>query len=253
MASFSMSNSYFRFKKFTITQDRCAMKVTTDGCLFGAWCALSIHQLVVGKNYLPANHKVLDIGAGTGLLSLMYAQQNPKASIDAVEIDEAAATQASENVARSPWPAGIQIIHQNINDFRPRWHYDVILSNPPFYEQQLKSVDDKKNAAHHSSHLLQDELFSSANRLLTPNGYFFVLQPFYRTAEAIAMAERFLLFPVKKIWVRQTPQHEYFRIILLFRRQKISAPGEEELVIEIEKGKYSDEFTTLLKEYYLYL
>src|SRR5262245_58656662 len=140
-----MPNSYFQFKQFVIHQEHCAMKVTTDGCLFGAWVAAS-----KAGNAAAGKH-VLDIGTGTGLLSLMYAQKHPHAQIDAIEIDEAAAQQAADNFAASPWQKRLQLIHSDIKDYRPSHPYDTIISNPPFYENQLSSGNAKKNMAHHSS------------------------------------------------------------------------------------------------------
>ena len=128
-----MSNSYFQFKQFIIHQDRCAMKVTTDACLFGAWVAEEDKsEKIITKN-------VLDIGTGTGLLSLMYAQKNSLANIDAIEIDEDAYIQAKENVAASPFAERINIIHDDIKRFTFSKKYDCIISNPPFYEKEIRS------------------------------------------------------------------------------------------------------------------
>ena len=237
-----MPNSFFSFKQFTINQGDCAMKVTTDSCLFGAWVS----------QYGSAG-KVLDIGTGTGLLSLMYAQQKSLTVIDGVELDADAAKQASENVASSPWPNAIAITHHNIINFKPAYHYDTIISNPPFYQQQLISSNEKKNTAHHSSHLSLPELFQNVDRLLKSDGYFFVLQPWSRTDEAITTAESFFLFPITIVRVKQTPQHQYFRTMLQFSRTKGTAIKEQEIIIEIERGKYSEAFIELLKYYYLYL
>jgi tRNA1Val (adenine37-N6)-methyltransferase len=121
-----VANNYFQFKQFTIHQDRCAMKVTTDGCLFGAWIAKQ-----VDGNKLAVDN-ILDIGTGTGLLSLMIAQQSP-AKIDAIEIDKETYEQAKENVAASPWAERINIIHGDAKQLPASQQYDVIVSNPPFY------------------------------------------------------------------------------------------------------------------------
>src|SRR5688572_25058776 len=138
-----MPNTYFQFKQFTIHQDRSAMKVTTDACLFGAWCATEINQ---------DNKRLLDIGTGTGLLSLMIAQKN-KLLIDAVEIEEQAAVQAVENVKASPWKESVHVIHKNIRDFNSEKKYNYIISNPPFYENELSGERMEKNIAHHDAGL----------------------------------------------------------------------------------------------------
>src|ERR1700741_4578062 len=122
------------------------MKVTTDGCLFGSLVA------TLSKKEQPFN--VLDIGTGTGLLSLMFAQQQPHAHIDAIEIDKNAFEQASSNVSASPWHNRIKVLYGDARHFTFTTRYDVIISNPPFYENELKGNDDKKNVAHHGDHLL---------------------------------------------------------------------------------------------------
>jgi tRNA1Val (adenine37-N6)-methyltransferase len=119
------------------------MKVTTDACLFGAWVAKEINnEKILINNYL-------DIGTGTGLLSLMIAQKNSSVKIDSIEIDKEAAEQALENVNASSWKERINVIHADAKDFAFTKKYDLIVSNPPFYENELKSPDEKKNMAHH--------------------------------------------------------------------------------------------------------
>ncbi|HEX6333160.1 MAG TPA: methyltransferase, partial [Flavisolibacter sp.] len=120
-----MANPYFQFKQFTIYHDRTAMKVTTDACLFGAWAAQEISQM-------PNIATMLDVGTGTGLLSMMVAQQKALET-DAIEIDPDAAAQASENIKASPWATRIHVIQQDVNDLQPGRAYDVVISNPPFY------------------------------------------------------------------------------------------------------------------------
>ncbi|MEO7310441.1 MAG: methyltransferase [Chitinophagaceae bacterium] len=243
-----MANSYFRFKQFTIHQEQCAMKVTTDGCLFGAWCAAEAQNL-----HLPAAHTLLDIGGGTGLLSLMYAQLHSGASMHAVEYDPAAAIQATKNANESLWADRIAIFQQDIKTFRPEVKYDVIISNPPFYEQQWQGPQAKKNAAHHSTELSLDQLFEAVGRLLQPGGYFLVLLPWYRCEEAIRLAEVRSLFVANTVAVRQTPAHDFFRCMLLFEREQPATAIKSELVVEQDSRRYSEAFTALLKDYYLNL
>ena len=119
-----MSNNYFQFKQFTIHQDKCAMKVCTDACLFGAFVANEIQDKTI-------NH-ILDIGAGTGLLSLMLAQKS-NAAIDAVEIDKSTYEQAEENISQSSWKEKITVYNSGIADFYSNYKYDLIISNPPFF------------------------------------------------------------------------------------------------------------------------
>src|SRR5215203_3558425 len=160
-----MSNPYFRFKKFTVFHDRCAMKVTTDSCFFGAWAADQIQRSKVNIQ------NILDIGAGSGLLSLMIAQKNA-ALIDAVEMDGAAAGQAKENIQCSPWKNRINIQQENILSFEPSHLYDVIICNPPFYENELASGNTEKNIAHHSEELVFSDLVRLIAKHLSNSGLF---------------------------------------------------------------------------------
>jgi tRNA1Val (adenine37-N6)-methyltransferase len=245
-----MPNSFFRFKQFTIHQNHCAMKVCTDACLFGAW----ISEKVKSKPTEVKN--VLDIGTGTGLLALMYAQKNPSAIIDAVEIDEAAAQQAKENFEASLWKERLHVYSTPIQHFNPSTiqptKYDLIISNPPFFENDLKSSNAKRNIALHSAELSLEKLLNAITKYLKEDGYFAVLLPYYRTKEFIELAARQSFYLTEKILVKQTPKHNYFRGILLFSKKSTEAK-ESEIIIQNERGKYTNDFVELLKDYYLYL
>lgn len=241
-----MANSFFQFKQFTVHQDLCAMKVCTDACLFGAWSALTVnHQLST------VNH-ILDIGSGTGLLSLMSAQQFPDANIDAIEIDEAAVTQAHQNFQSSLWKERLNSIHGDVKEITFNKKYDLIISNPPFFENDLKSNDIKRNIALHSDALSLEELLQAIKNNITDNGKFAVLLPYHRSAyfEEIATAEKFYL--EEKVSVKQTPKHAHFRSMLLFSKQPI-ATTQKEIIIKDEFNDYSTPFIKLLKDYYLFL
>jgi tRNA1Val (adenine37-N6)-methyltransferase len=240
-----MPNNYFRFKQFTVKQGRCAMKVCTDACLFGSL----IPTLSKGKGVKAA----LDIGAGTGLLSLMYAQRNADAIIDAIEIDDAAAQQAKENFESSPWKERLNVCHTSIQQFvnTTNKKYDLIISNPPFYENDLKSDDKQKNLALHSVELKLEELINIADTLLNSNGIFFVLMPYHRTDYFLqSVIPKF--FIKEKIFVKQTPKHNYFRSMLWLTKEPATIT-QSEIIIMSEDGKYTREFIALLKDYYLYL
>ena len=238
-----MANSWFRFKQFTIHQQVAAMKVTTDACLFGAAQPLFKHR--------GEGKKILDIGAGTGLLSLMTAQLNPLAEITGIEIDAATAAEAMENVALSTFNE-VQIINANILDFQSPTLFDHIISNPPFHEAQLPSDNELKNMAHHSTALSLEHLFIIIQRLLKPEGTASVLIPHYREPEARYLALANSLFTRKVIRVRQTPDHAFFRSILFLSGLTANSVNIE-MSIKDEKGKYTREFTALLKPFYLYL
>jgi tRNA1Val (adenine37-N6)-methyltransferase len=221
------------------------MKVTTDGCLFGAIAAKELADLPQGK--------ILDIGAGTGLLSLMVAQENAAVQLDAVEIDEAAAEQAGENIAASPWSNRVHVVQRDVLEYQPLHLYDAIISNPPFYEQQLASPKKERQLAHHSSGLTLEQLVEQVTKWLKPDGRFYVLLPFYRTAESIAFAEQVGLFPQQEWRVKQTPKHPYFRTILCLGFQKNITLETIELTIKNEQDQYTPAFTSLLSPYYLKL
>jgi len=218
------------------------MKVCTDACLFG-----SISRVQPSRDL-----RILDIGAGTGLLSLMYAQRHPQALIAAVEIDPAAAQQATENFAASPWVDRLRVYNTPIQEFKPPTSYDVIISNPPFFDNDLQSNDAKRNLALHSKALSLKELVVSIDRLLKEDGYFGVLLPYHRTVylEQLAAAKGF--HADQKVSVKQSPTHNYFRSILFFSRTG-SVRIEREIVIQDTSKKYTTEFVELLKDYYLYL
>lgn len=241
-----MANSYFQFKQFTVQQDRCAMKVTTDGCLFGAWCANKIQATTKEKSA-----SVLDIGAGTGLLSLMVAQKN-KVVIDAVEIDTAAAKQAKENVAASPWSERIKVVYADALRWQPPHGFDFILSNPPFYDNDLRSDKPSKNLAHHDAGLKMQDLLAFIKRQLKEDGLFFLLLPSKRIDEAEKLIKETGLVLQEKVFVKQTPKHSPFRVMAAGGRNKVGETKESMVAIKEEEG-YTLQATSLLKDYYLHL
>lgn len=252
-----MANNYFQFKQFTVQQDRCAMKVTTDGCLFGAWIAkepgVNSQEPGEGTENLQSK-KILDIGTGTGLLSLMIAQQS-KANIDAIEIDREAYEQAKENTAGSPWADSINVMHGDIRKFQTSQQYDIIISNPPFYENELKSNSGKKNKAHHDEALLLNDLLTIIKENLNPKGKFYLLLPYKRNIEIESIIAKNNLVITRKTLVKQSTQHNYFRILLsgTHSENKREPLITNEIAIRDNEEKYTAEFIDLLKDYYLHL
>jgi len=243
-----MPNSFFQFKKFTVHQDRSAMKVTTDACLFGAWVAKKV------KSQNPKVKTVLEIGAGTGLLSLMIAQQS-SAMIDAIEIDVDAEQQAKENMDRSPWPDRFQVIHGDAREYPYVIKYDLIISNPPFYEKEIMSDKETKNIAHHSSALSLKELLSIITSNLAEQGRFFLLLPYKRNKEVINLLKQQSFAVEKIVFIRQSVNHHYFRMMIegCWLTSKSTEIQFEDLSIWNEGQDYTVEFKLLLKEYYLKL
>lgn len=239
-----MSNNYFQFKQFIVHQDKCAMKVCTDACLFGAFVADRFQK--TGSRF-----NVLDIGAGTGLLSLMLAQKNPTAEIDAVEIDKGAAEQCKENFKHSPWKDRLRIFHQPIQEFGINT-YHLIVSNPPFYENDLKAGDNRRNLALHSTALGLDDLLDVVAKHISAHGRFAVLLPYHRSANFINHALLKDFYLQEEMSVKQTPKHPYFRSMLIFGRDRSQA-RHSDLCIHDKTGQYSEEFKELLEDYYLKL
>jgi tRNA1Val (adenine37-N6)-methyltransferase len=239
-----MANPWFRFKQFTVHHDKCAMKVTTDACLFGAWIASQVSND-------SGIRKVLDIGTGTGLLSLMLAQQLKDAAIDAIELDADAATQARENFEQSPFNKSIQAIHQDVLHFEAMTPYDLIVSNPPFYERQLTSPEGSKNKAHHDAALTLKDLAKASKRLLAPKGKMALLIPYYRKEEALALLKEQGLYATKCCDVKQSTTHTFFRTMLLLGTNSEASKGQETMTIKNADQEYTPEFVTLLKDYYL--
>ncbi len=234
-----MPNSFFRFKQFTIHQHRTAMKVCTDSCLLGAWTAERINGAAT----------VLDIGAGTGLLSLMLAQKS-KARIECIETDHDAALQALENIAGSPWRGRVHLTEADVRTFEFKRRYDFVISNPPFYESDLHSPQEQKNKARHETSLSLEELIRALHSCLDPLGSFSILLPFHRSDyfENLALNNGFFL---RERWIiRQTPKHDPFRSICLFSYEKQNTVIGQDMYIKDQSGKYSTEFKLLMNDFY---
>jgi tRNA1Val (adenine37-N6)-methyltransferase len=238
-----MANTYFQFKQFTVHQDHCAMKVCTDACILGAWFA----------DKAPAYGQVLDIGSGTGLLMLMLAQKH-KGEICGIEIDLDAFRQLKENMENSAWRQRLKVYPGDIRSFSFAEKFDFIISNPPFYENDLPASTPTGNLARHSKELTLSELLEAVDKNLSHKGSFGVLLPFHRTSwfeEQAATKHGFTL--KEKLLVRQTPRHEFFRSILYFARPKDKFSPTTELTIQDSAGAYTEDFIELMKDYYLHL
>jgi len=245
-----MANSFFKFKQFTVHQDQCAMKVTTDACLFGAWVAKHVKEKSINSTPL----RILDVGAGTGLLSLMMTQQ-VNCNIDALEIDEPAFGQMTQNFQSSPWHDQLHPVHHDVRTFAFEKKYDVILSNPPFYQDELKSTSSVKNKAHHDESLLVEDVLGIIRKNLSDSGSFYLLFPFKRIGQFQKHARKNELEITHEVLIRQTPSHSPFRVFFAGRikMNKDLAPVKEELIIRDEKDQYTGEFIKYLRSYYLYL
>ena len=225
------------------------MKVTTDACLFGAWVVNEV------KSEKSKVKNVLDIGTGTGLLSLMLAQKNSEIKIDAIEIDKEAAEQAKINIESSPWKEQISIISGDVKVFSFEKEFDLIISNPPFYENEIRSATDSKNIAHHSENLTLKELLAVIKDNLGKTGSFFLLLPYKRNEEIKKLLKDHQLNISKILFVRQSVNHDYFRIMLKGKLNDHESIETEfnEMSIWNDSQQYTEEFKQLLKDYYLHL
>ena len=235
-----MANNYFQFKAFRIDQAGCAMKVTTDASLFGAWAA---------SHSLPGS-SALDIGGGTGLLSLMLAQKNG-ARIDVVEIEQQCFEQMKLNIESSIWRERIHCTLTDIGSFYSPSSYDIIISNPPFHQKQLRSERDEVNLARHGDELTLEKLFTKVDELISAEGMFFLLMPTYRDQEIEITAEKNGMFILKKAVVKQSPFHDAFRIMYAFSKKRSANQITEEITIKDKEDVYTAAFIEYLKDYYL--
>lgn len=253
-----MANTFFQFKKFIVHQAHTSMKVCTDACLFGAWAA--------SDQNIKDTQKILDIGAGTGLLSLLLAQANNNATITAVEIEPAAAIEAASNFKLSPWADQLNLVHDDIQNFGNHANtvYDIIITNPPFYEGDLKSPDENKNTAAHSTALPWNILIENVAKLLTDGGSFFVLIPTLRAYTMQKLCHNHGLQLVEEVLVHNTAKTLPIRAMQKFTKLRVGQMNAEKTIdipqvtrtkifIKDTDNNYSPEFNALLKDYYLHL
>lgn len=238
-----MANTYFQFKQFRVEQDRCAMKVCTDSCVFGAYINVS------------GAKRILDIGAGTGLLSLQVAQRS-EARIDAVEINPEAQAQATENFSASPWANRLILHSLSLQQFaaQPQPVYDVIFSNPPFFLASLKSEIAAKNTAKHTGDLFFEDILHFTQQHLSPEGRLYLLLP---PAEALYFekaAVKLGLYLSETVAVYTYVGGKCIRHIQTFTKAPDEALVTKQLFIRKEdKTTYTPEFVELLQPYYLHL
>jgi tRNA1Val (adenine37-N6)-methyltransferase len=232
----------FLFKKFTVEQNRCAMKIGTDGVLLGAWTPIENNP-----------YSILDIGTGTGIIALMLAQRSAAEQIDAVEIDEDAYEQATDNFENSPWSDRLFCFHAGLDEFveEPEDEYDLIVSNPPFYSEDYKSSNEQRDLARFQDAMPFEDLIEAAALLLSENGIFSVIIPFKEEEKFLALAKDYELFPLKITRVKGTPTSEVKRSLLAFSRNEISNFPINELVIETARHIYTNEYIELTKDFYL--
>lgn len=236
-----MSNKPFQFKEFKIHQDKTAMKVGTDGVLLGAWVKTK-----------SAYFSVLDIGAGTGLIALMLAQKSNAEVIDAIELNDEAYEQTVENFELSNWGDRLFCYHASLQEFVDEIEdeYDLIVSNPPFYTSTYKELSEDRAMARHTESLTYNELLAGTSKLLSAIGSCAFIIPFSEEENFIKIASENNLFPNRITNVKGTENSPIKRSLLQLSFQETTVK-KTELIIEIERHKYTQNYIDLVQDYYL--
>lgn len=234
-----MANNHFSFKEFTIIQDRSAFKVGTDGVLLGATSEVS------GKK------RILDIGAGTGLISIMIAQRCD-AEIITIEPDFESYKQACENVSLCRWSERIKVLNTDLKSYpRDSEKFDLIVTNPPYFSDSLKNPDPRKSAARHNDSLTTSELLEGVSELLDNNGLFQLIMPYVEGNIFIAAAQQYGLFCNNILKIRPLPTSEIRRLIMTFSRARLKVT---EKFLTIERGprhEFTEDYISLTRDFYL--
>ena len=241
----------FRFKQFYVRHDRCAMKVGTDGVLLGC-CA----EPAADREQSPL--KVLDIGTGSGLIALMLAQRYANAEIDAIDIDGEAVAQAVDNFRQSPWAERLHAYCERVQERQGNRSYDLIVSNPPYFENSLKNPDAQRRTARHTDSLSYEELIFHSERLLAEGGQIAVIVPAEAETDLIALGEKMHLQLTRVTRVYSKEGKRCKRVIMTFCRAtpatgiRCSGGAEaERLVLEDGKGGRSAAYQEMTKDFYL--
>lgn len=229
----------FKFKHFIINDSQCAQKVGTDSVLLGAWADIA-----------NARH-ILDIGSGSGVLSLMAAQRSPQATVVGVEIDSQAAAQSRDNVLHSPYAQRVEIVEQDVRIFQHAEPFDAILSNPPYLTEETLPPDSRRSLARHAQHLTFGQLTASAERLLSKDGQFHVVLPHNLRNEFVSQSLMVGLFLTRECLVRTVQSKPPRRILLTFSRHSSQPLRHEEIILQNPDGSRSSAYASLSKDFYL--
>ncbi|MBP6122587.1 MULTISPECIES: tRNA(1)(Val) (adenine(37)-N(6))-methyltransferase TrmN [Providencia] len=231
----------FTFKQFFVAHDRCAMKVGTDGVLLGAWAPIA------GKK------QALDIGSGSGLVALMLAQRNENILVDAVELDTAAARQAEENFIESMWAKRLNVVNQNIIEFSEQTttQYDLIVSNPPYFEPAVACRDEKRDQARYTATLTHEILLDCAKRCLIHDGLFCLVLPYDVGEKVEKMALNSGWFSAYRINIRDKATTEYHRMLLGLTLKDVETLESTLVLKEESDNSYTEAFQALIRPFYL--
>jgi len=229
----------FRFKQFSVDDSKCAMKVGTDAVLLGAWADVS------------AAKSILDIGTGCGVIALMSAQRSI-AHVTAIDIDEDATRQSKVNFSSCPWHERIEAIHTAVQQYNPENTFDLIICNPPFFKNALKTPYYQRNLARHNDTLSFESLVYAVNRLLSENGKFVFILPVDEANEVNTLALAYQFYSNRCCTVFSRPDKSPNRIMVEISRKE-SIGIIETLTIRDQNNQYTAEYKELTKDFYLFL
>lgn len=233
-----MGQDVFQFRQFAVRQGRCAMRVGTDGVLLGAWCDVT------------DAHRVLDIGTGSGLISLMVAQRNPKAKIVAVEIDPGSAFDAADNFAASKWSHRLDVVQADFLSYASGITFDLIVANPPFFDSGHAAPDSRRAAARHTESLPFQQLLSHATSLLSKRGRIALIAPSEVKERIEFLAGENNLWIGRRLGVRTTPAKPVRRFLWEFANFPVQLVAEN-LTIQDAEGRRTAEYAGLTNDFYL--
>ena len=238
-----MSGSTFQFKEFKVKQDRCAMKVGTDGVLLGAWADIPEHV-----------NSILDIGTGTGVIALQLAQRSDASIIDALEIEPQAFEQAVENFENSQWADRLYCYHASLQEFVKEIDekYDLIISNPPYFNDTFKDLDKQRALARHTQELPFNELLEGVSKIMSADGSAAFIIPFKEEANFLELAKIKNLFPVRISRYRGNAKSDLIRSLVELKN-KVTTTTQDEFFLEHSRHEYTDHYKSLVKDFYLKL
>lgn len=242
-----MPKDVFHFKKFSVYQPHAGMKVSTDACIQAAVCI----DFFKRDGKAGSISSILDIGTGTGLLSLMLAQSLEQAGITAVEIDENALKDAAYNFERSPWSNNIRLIHSSVQDVDPAAQFDLIICNPPFFQDQLQSPREGRNKARHDIFLSKTILAEQISIRLPEEGIACVMYPVREWQQWESTRQAKGLYPVDVYAVLPNSSRPANRMIGIYSKKATTIPLSKEIVIYHQDRTYTEEMKRLLKDFYL--
>ena len=231
----------FQFKQFKVLQDKCTMKIGTDGVLLGAWADVE------------GVESALDIGTGTGVIAIMLAQRSPTASIYAVEVDQAACDQASENMKNAPWSDRLEAINQPIQDFAKLsdQQFDLIVSNPPFFTGGTFSNNQDKNNVRHTVKLPHGDLLAAVRTLLAPEGHFCVILPLIEGLRFRELARSYNLYCSKITEIIPKVDKQVERLLMQFEKSDVALQKSKLIIQKEKRNEWTEDYINLTKDFYL--